>query len=276
MRNLFFLLLLLNLCLGLWVYSQEREGERQAQAAQPQLSGKSLVLLSELPPGQLENIDVPAPVKPKIELARIESSVESEPKGDLGLATEPAIPEEKDIEPVAETPSEATNEDTAVAELEVLAPPLACYTMGPLSSKKHIASVKTAMSSRQLEYSQRDSQEQVPYGYRVYIPPLSNKETAYRVASELRDAGVKDYFVITNPNDKVNGISLGLFSLKTGALKRVARMRNLNYQASIEVRYKDKDIVWLDFQLEPSRLPEPLFKEALEGVEDVQFLPRDC
>lgn len=250
MRNIFLLLLLSNICLGLWVYTQEKAAAEAAIPRVPSVNAKPLVLLSELSASEIQAapaiVPPPEPAKP----------IEPEPVV-AELLLEPP-------EPAAE----------AVVEESELA--LECHTLGPFTdaakSKRALGLLVTLGATA----SQRASQEQVPYGYRVFIPPLSSREQAYKVADSLREAGVKDYFVITNPNDKLNGVSLGLFKQRTGAIKRVARLRNMNYQASIEVRYKDKDIYWLDYAATVGLVDAQVLLEAGEGVSGMQHLARDC
>jgi|GEM_PF-1517136 len=252
MRNLFLLLLLSNICLALWVYTQEK-----AEAALPrQLSttAKPLVLLSELLASEKAKV---APV--------VSTEATRKVAAPAPLVAEVVVDESPGPE---------------AAEQKVLEPEIlleqACFTLGPFADKAKSKRALGLLAEAGAVASQRDSQEQVPYGYRVYIPPLSSRERAYQVADQLREAGIKDYFVITNPNDKLNGVSLGLFRQRTGAIKRVAQLRNMEYRASIEVRYKDKDIYWVDYKAGIGAVGAQVLLESGEGVTGMQHLARDC
>ena len=251
MRNIFLLLLLSNICLGLWVYSQEKMAAEAALPRLPSMKAQPLLLLSELPDGNAERTVAPA------------EGAHEKPRPLL----------------VEDVPSVAEDEPQGGAPLELALAPArerACFTLGPFVDATKSRRALRLLQGVGAQTSKRVSQEQAPYGYRVYIPPLSSRERAYQVADQLREAGIKDYFVITNPNDKLNGVSLGLFKQRTGAIKRVAQLRNMDYRASIEVRYQDKDIYWLDYTADVGLVEARILLEAGEGVAGMQHLARDC
>lgn len=268
MRNLLLLLLLANICLGLWIYTQEKAAREAAAPRAPSTTAKPLLLLSELAASEIQNRQAAPTAGPDSEPAA--EPAPAPIQGSASVAEELLIAEPL-VEPVAPAPLAAEPVEERVAS-----PIVACYTLGPFAEVSKSQRALALLQALGAESSQRTSQEQEPYGYRVYIPPLSSREQAYKIADVLRRAGVKDYFVITNPNDKLNGISLGLFKQRTGAIKRVAQLRNMEYQASIEVRYKDRDIYWLDYSAKEGLVDAPVLLEVGEGVVGMQHLARDC
>lgn len=246
MRNLFLLLLLGNICLGLWVYTQEKTAA-SAEVLPPQsaAAAKPLVLLSELPAEAIQPLPAAAPPNP-VPAAVVVAEVQEQP-----LQPDP------EPEPVPSPVQE-------------------CFTLGPFADAAKAQRALRLLGAAGAQASKRENQEQVPYGYRVFIPPLSSRERAYQIADQLRDSGIKDYFVISNPNDKQNGVSLGLFKQRTGAIKRVAQLRNMDYQASIEVRYKDRVIYWIDYSAPVGLVGAEALLEAGEGVTGMQHLGRTC
>lgn len=67
-------------------------------------------------------------------------------------------------------------------------------------------------------------------GWWVYIPPLADKAAADRRAEELRQAGVSDFFVVPEGNNRL-AISLGIFSSEKGAQERLAEMKGKGIRA---------------------------------------------
>jgi len=253
MRNSVLLLILANICLGMWLYSSEskRMAERTLPPENPQIS--KLLLLSELA----------KPLQPNKSRKAVKRTVPKQVPPPKKVVTKPTVEKPKPVMVESSLPLDP-------------APVLLCYTYGPFTEASKTRRAARLFKDAGVSVNRRSSQEQEPYGYRVFIPPLPNRQRAYAVASELRTNGVKDYFVITNPSDKLDGISLGLFSQKTGALKRVAQMRNLGYQANIEIRYKDKEIFWLDYQAQEGQVTQEVFNEAGEGVNGIQLLTSEC
>ena len=261
MRNLFLLLLLSNICLGLWVYTQEKAAAEAALPRQPSAAAKPLVLLSELSASEIQEAKI-VPLAPPEKMRK---------------AAVPSVVEVVDENPGAAEQIELVVEEALLATPEpVVLPEQECFTLGPFADAAKSKRALGLLTTAGAKASQRENQEQVPYGYRVFIPPLSSRERAYELADKLRGAGIKDYFVITNPNDKLNGISLGLFKQRTGAIKRVAQLRNMEYRASIEVRYKDKAIYWVDYAADIGSVGAQVLLEAGEGVTGMQHLVRAC
>ncbi len=279
MRNLFLVLLLANICMGLWLYGEEKAASRAP--AKHRAATSNLLLLSELPAAPPAGAEVTEQAaaertEPLVVAATAEPiTAPGAATAQNGAAPDAAPKSAPEPPPVADTPTPALlTEPVVIAEPPK--PADECFTLGPFVERPRAERVAAVLAQAGAQTQIRTSQEPQPYGYRVYIPPLSSKARAYELVKELRDKGVKDYFVITNPNDKVNGISLGLFRKKTGALKRVARLRNLNYSASMEVRYKDREIHWLDYRATPGAVDDNILREAREGTEAIQHLPRDC
>lgn len=62
-------------------------------------------------------------------------------------------------------------------------------------------------------------------GWWVFIPPQSGKAEAERKASELRQLGITDYFIIPEDGPNRFAISLGVFSTEKGGQERLAELK---------------------------------------------------
>lgn len=66
--------------------------------------------------------------------------------------------------------------------------------------------------------------------YWVYIPPLKNKAAINQKISQLKERGITEYFVVSEPGPWLNAISLGVFRTKSAAQHRLDELlhkRNL-------------------------------------------------
>ena len=63
------------------------------------------------------------------------------------------------------------------------------------------------------------------HGYWVYIPPLRKHAEVEKKIAQLKERGVKDYFVVQEKGKWLNAISLGVFKTKDAALKYIAMLR---------------------------------------------------
>lgn len=102
---------------------------------------------------------------------------------------------------------------------------IACTEVGPFS-----ASEAKRFESRieRLDLGERQARISVPFqevtSRLVYIPPLGNKEAAERKATELRNLGVANFVIASDPQLRW-GISLGLFKADGAAQALLAALQ---------------------------------------------------
>jgi hypothetical protein len=64
------------------------------------------------------------------------------------------------------------------------------------------------------------------HGYWVYIPPMKKRSAVERKIAQLKERGVKDYFVVQEKGKWQNAISLGVFKTKEAAEKYLESLRS--------------------------------------------------
>jgi len=64
------------------------------------------------------------------------------------------------------------------------------------------------------------------HGYWVYIPPMKKRANVEKKIAQLKQRGVKDYFVVQEKGKWMNAISLGVFKTKDAADKFVITLHN--------------------------------------------------
>lgn len=248
MRVTFFLLLFANLAMLLWQTQIADSGQADALPAVP--ADQRLVLLSEYraqQPVQAEGLS-PGP-------------------GERGLgATLPEIPDIQIVNADGKTPA-----DKPAAQAEPV-----CYTLGPFKDLGQARAIAARLDDLGADVQRRSKVEQEQYGYRVYLPPYATREEAVADARKLSEFGVHDYFIITDDQDKKNGVSLGLFRKKSGAVRRMAQVRRFDFKPQMEIRYRDTTIYWLDYRHSTALDSEPLWRELTEDTPDIQRLDRKC
>jgi hypothetical protein len=262
-RIAFFILLLVNLVLILW--QTQIQPYRDGDQALPEIPVENrLVLVSEhMKPKTAESEQpqssevateaMPEPVDlglPDIEIFGATTDTEIEPEVEVEIDDEP--------EPVVEEPKRL------------------CYTMGPFKENGLTKMASTRLRDIGASVSQRSKIEQEQYGYRVYLKPYATREEAVAQARKLAENGVRDYYIITDGEDKKNGISLGLFRKKSGAIRRMAQVRRFDFKPHMEIRYRETTIYWLDFDHDADIDTQPLWRELADENPELQRLDRDC
>jgi hypothetical protein len=247
MRITFLIFVFANIVLLLWQTQIARSDKKAGEL--PRVPAESqLVLLSEFQAAQT----------PSLAQAVEESQNPSTTPGlpEIVVQDETASPE-PDIAPVAK------------------AAPV-CYTLGPFKELDLAKTVTGRLKTLDIATQRRSKVEQEQFGYRVYLPPYPNREAAAAAAQQLSALDIRDYFVISDEEDMKNGISLGLFRKKSGAIRRMAQVRRFDFKPQMEIRYRDTTIYWLDYE-QPAELDtEQLLREFAETSPDLQRLDRDC
>lgn len=255
MRIAFFILLLANLVLVLWQTQIQpgRDGELKLPEIPPE---QRLVLVSERNP-TAKTAESETAGKPKTEKSQLPSDSDLPELELLG-------------------PESGPGEEAAKTAEEPKEPAVVCFTMGPFKETGLVKMVSGRLRDIGATVSQRSKVEQEQYGYRVYLKPYATREEAAAEARRLAENGVRDYYIIADDPDKKNGISLGLFRKKSGAIRRMAQVRRFDFKPQMEIRYRDTTIYWLDFEHSPDVDSEALWRELAEETPELQRLHRDC
>lgn len=77
-------------------------------------------------------------------------------------------------------------------------------------------------------------------GWGVFVPPLAGKADAERKATELRQLGVTDYFIVQDGPIR-HAISLGVFSSEKGAQERLAELKEKGVRSARVMPRPGKD-----------------------------------
>ena len=184
MRNLFWILLLGNVILFAVMRNGGFGWGEQDVLAQPALHSEMIRLLPApqiVPAGAMRpSRSVPAP------------AVVSHP------SVSPSKPD-----PLADTAAPSKPDD------------LVCLEWGDFSGPDLVRS-KAALSALKLDDKLSHRQIEQDIGYWVYFPSRSKAEVKRKIA-EIKDLGIKDYFVMQGKGQWHNAISLGVFKTREAA-----------------------------------------------------------
>jgi len=175
-------------------------------------------------------------------------------QGEAATASPDAAPDAKDppvTRPVAaavqkpDAESGATRE--AMAESESVAtgagstPAAFCAHAGGFRDRRAVAGAALWLQSYGAEVIEvRHEERRIAGSYRVYLPPLDNREQAVAKLREIRKRGVRDVAVIPD-GDFANGISFGIYREADNMHRRVAALGKLGY--SVRSHAEDLEVV---------------------------------
>ncbi|UXY15320.1 SPOR domain-containing protein [Chitiniphilus purpureus] len=118
----------------------------------------------------------------------------------------------------------------AAAAEPAAAPAAACLRWRvPSQDQAQIADARIRALSLDVQVLQSAEQAKVW----VYIPPQTDLEAARKKAAELQTLGVEDYFVVNNAGRWQNAVSLGVYSTREAAERRLAGLRAQGVQSAV-------------------------------------------
>jgi hypothetical protein len=117
-----------------------------------------------------------------------------------------------------------------------------CQTVGPLLERGDATTLAAQLAAQGYASHMRTGEVRNPSGYWVYMPAMPAAE-AHRIVAELDAHGLSDYYI-----GKQNYISLGIFSRKDKAQRHLDEIRKLGFDAVLDRRYRTRDVYWLDVE----------------------------
>lgn len=140
--------------------------------------------------------------------------------------------------PASAAPHTATHlpaVSTPVAAPAPVHPPVAVSASAPLNTAKcaewgefsgdDLSRAQQALAVLKLGDNLTQHAVERNHGYWVYIPPLKKRANVEKKIAQLKERGVRDYFVVQEKGKWQNAISLGVFKTREAAEKYIAMLR---------------------------------------------------
>jgi len=185
----------------------------------------------------------------------------------LDVVAEPVVDEKR--------PDDSVVDDGLQEVVENVEPlVLSCFTLGPFKDELIVQQIRESMAEDIEDLKVRVLEESEKHRYWVYIPSLPSRKEAKSVARKLKNSKLKDYYVVLSGETK-NSISLGHFKEPEYANRRAKKVRDLGFDAMVEVIYKKYNMYWIDYRALKSdlELESMINNHVSEGV---SRLDRSC
>lgn len=135
-------------------------------------------------------------------------------------------------------------------------PPDNCLSLGPFTDLTDAARASTLLRESELEPRQRASDGVVWKGFWVTLGGVPDRAAANAVIERLRRAGVTDAYAMPANGGDVT-ISLGLFSERQRAFRRLEDARSVGLEPQIVDRERTGTVYWIDVDVVPPKeLPD--------------------
>lgn len=135
-------------------------------------------------------------------------------------------------------------------------PPDNCLSLGPFTDLTDAARASTLLRESELEPRQRATEGVVWKGFWVTLGGVPNRTAANAVIERLRRGGIADAYAMPGDGSDVT-VSLGLFSERQRALRRVDDAKAVGLEPRIVDRERTGTVYWIDVDVVPPKeLPD--------------------
>jgi hypothetical protein len=143
-------------------------------------------------------------------------------------------------------PSAASPQDKPGTGKAAGAAPSACIEWG-IFAGPDVARADTALGRLQLSQDRIERTVTDAGGYWVYIPPLKSKSETDRKIGELKALGIADFFIVQDPGQWRNAVSLGIFRTDEAAQAFLGKLRDRGVRSAVAERRENflKQIAFL-------------------------------
>lgn len=172
--------------------------------------------------------------------------VKTEVQPPTATPSAPAHPEA--AQPIAvqtPEPAPAPKEPEPVAVKTETAKP-SCYSFGPLEERLAAIGIMARLKEKTSDQDIRQEGTKLTEGFRVLIRTAKTEEESRTLEQRVLAAGITDIWRISRGEDQ-NAISMGMFSQRANAAKRVSQAKDLGFEAIIEPKVADKERFWIEF-----------------------------
>ncbi len=131
-----------------------------------------------------------------------------------------------------------------------------CLSLGPFSDLTDAARASTLLRENKLQPRQRAGEGVVWKGYWVSLGGVPDRAAAAGLIERLRRFGIGDAYAMPDDGSLIT-ISLGLFSERQRALRRMDDVKALGLEPRIVERERKGTVYWIDVDVEPpAQLPD--------------------
>lgn len=130
-----------------------------------------------------------------------------------------------------------------------------CYSLGPFTNKIESDNAQELLKDENIETKSIRLRDTGLSGFWVILPASESRKEANKHIKKLKKLKIKDYFLVaTGPYE--NAVSLGVFSQKKLARRRVDEMIRLGFIPRMESVALPRKVYWVNWYKESTSQPE--------------------
>ena len=151
-----------------------------------------------------------------------------------------------------------------------------CYSLGPFINKIEADKTQSLLQQQEVTSKQIKLRDTSRTGFWVLLPASGTRDEANKAITRLKALKVKDYFLVATGSHE-NAISLGVFSQKNLARRRVDEMIRLGFVPSMESVALPRKVYWLNWYKDSKKQPDKALIEKLKKQDaQISKVERSC
>jgi len=150
-----------------------------------------------------------------------------------------------------------------------------CLSLGPFTKKSDSNKAKNLLQYNKFETRHISLRDTSRSGFWVTLPGKSRNE-AKKHLKRLKELQVTDYFFVAT-GSHINDISLGVFSLKSSARRRMDEMLKLGFVTEMERVALPQKVYWLNWYKDQKEQPDAaIISELKNKYAQISIVERSC
>lgn len=151
-----------------------------------------------------------------------------------------------------------------------------CYSLGPFIKKAQSNKAQELFKENDVETTRIQLRDTSRIGYWVILPASDSRKAAKKKIARLKILKIKDYFLVAK-GTHANAISLGVYSQKKLARRRVDEIIRLGFIPRMETVPLPRKVYWLNWYKDLEKQPEySILSKILKLQPQVSKIERSC
>lgn len=151
-----------------------------------------------------------------------------------------------------------------------------CFSLGPFTNKDKSNKAQSVLAAAKIETKRLRLRDTSLSGYWVILPASETRKEAIKHITKLKKLKVKDYFLVATGSN-ANAVSLGVYSQKKLARRRVDEMIRLGFIPRMESVALPRKVYWLNWYKEAKNQPaESIIEDIKKQHPQISRIERSC
>ena len=151
-----------------------------------------------------------------------------------------------------------------------------CYSLGPFTQKSESEKAQVLLKAKNIESKWIRLRDTSRSGYWVILPASETRKEANKHIWRLKKLKVNDYFLVATGTHE-NAVSLGVYSQKKLARRRVDEMIRLGFIPRMESVALPRKVYWLNWYKDAKNQPsEAMLSNIKKQYQQISKIERSC